>query len=147
VSHLLDTNILVYATFSSMSEHPPARSWLEGRLADADGTTAVAWSAVYGFVRLITSRRVFGGDALPVRRGWEVARNYLAHPAVRVVVPGPQHLSIASDLATTPGLRSEDVPDVELAALAIEHGLVLATHDHGFGRFRGLRLVDPVGEM
>lgn len=29
--------------------------------------------------------------------------------------------------------------DVELAALAIEHGLVLASHDSGFRRFPGLR--------
>jgi predicted nucleic acid-binding protein len=34
--------------------------------------------------------------------------------------------------------------DVEIAALAIEHGLVLATHDHGFGRFKALRWLDPL---
>jgi predicted nucleic acid-binding protein len=34
--------------------------------------------------------------------------------------------------------------DVEIAALAIQHGLVLASHDHGFRRFSGLRVVDPL---
>jgi predicted nucleic acid-binding protein len=33
---------------------------------------------------------------------------------------------------------------VEIAALAIEHGLVLATHDHGFRRFSRLRVADPL---
>ena len=51
---------------------------------------------------------------------------------------------IAAELAQTPGLRSDDVPDIEIAALAIEHGLVLASHDHGFRRFSGLRVVDPL---
>jgi hypothetical protein len=32
----------------------------------------------------------------------------------------------------------------EIAALAIEHGLVLATHDHGFRRFTQLRVFDPL---
>jgi predicted nucleic acid-binding protein len=42
-----------------------------------------------------------------------------------------------------PHLR-EDVPDVEVAALAIEHGLMLASHDRGFRRFSGLRVTDPL---
>jgi len=33
---------------------------------------------------------------------------------------------------------------VEIAALAVEHGLVLASHDHGFRRFSRLRVVDPL---
>jgi predicted nucleic acid-binding protein len=48
------------------------------------------------------------------------------------------------DLAETPGLRSDDVPDIELAALAIEHGLLLASHDHGFRRFSRLCFLDPL---
>jgi hypothetical protein len=43
-------------------------------------------------------------------------------------------------------LRSEDVPDIELAALAIEHGLVLASHDSGFRRFAGLRSLEPLAQ-
>jgi predicted nucleic acid-binding protein len=41
-------------------------------------------------------------------------------------------------------LRSYDVPDIEIAALAIEHGLILASHDHGFRRFSALRVTDPL---
>jgi hypothetical protein len=32
----------------------------------------------------------------------------------------------------TPGLVASDVVDVYLAALAIEHGLTLVTHDQGY---------------
>lgn len=60
------------------------------------------------------------------------------------MTPGQNHQAIAAELAATPGLRSDDVPDLELAALAIEHGLVLASHDHGFRRFASLRSFDPL---
>jgi hypothetical protein len=76
--------------------------------------------------------------------GWSVIAAYLEQPAVRLIVAGGGHAAIAEELAGTPGLRSEDVPDVEIAALAIEHGLALASHDHGFRRFSRLRVVDPL---
>ena len=143
--NLVDTNVLIYATFSDAPEHGRARSWLQEQLADGDGTVAFCWPVVYAFVRLISSPRVFGAHAVSVSRGWATAASYLAQPAVRIVTPGLGHEAIAADLALTPGLRSDDVPDLELAALAIEHRLVLASHDHGFRRFTGLRTIDPLG--
>jgi len=87
---------------------------------------------------------VFGPHAVTVREGWAVAAAYLTQPSVRIVTAGAGHMAIAAELAETPGLRSDDVPDVEIAALAIEHGLILASHDHGFRRFSRLRVVDPL---
>jgi len=141
---LVDTNLLIYATFADAPEHERAREWLEARLGEGEGTVALCWPIVYAFVRLITSARVFGPHALLVGAGWAVAKAYLEQPAVRLVTPGAGHKSIAAELAATPGLRSDDVPDIEIAALAIEHGLVLASHDHGFRRFSRLRVIDPM---
>lgn len=36
------------------------------------------------------------------------------------------------------------VPDAQLAALAIEHGLVVHTADSDFARFPGLRWTNPL---
>jgi uncharacterized protein len=141
---LVDTNLLIYATFTDAPEHGRVREWLEARLAEGEGTIALCWPVVYAFVRLITSTRVFGPHAVGVEDGWSVAAAYLEQPAVRLVTPGAAHTAIAAELAATPGLRSDDVPDVEIAALAIEHGLVLASHDHGFRRFSGVRVMDPL---
>jgi toxin-antitoxin system PIN domain toxin len=141
---LVDTNVLIYATFADAPEHEPARTWLESRLAEAEETVALCWPVLYAFVRLVTSPRVFGAAALPVAKGWALAEAFVAQPAARVVTHGADHAEIARELAATPGLRSDDVPDIELAALAIEHGLTLATHDAGFRRFPALRVVDPV---
>ena len=141
---LVDTNLLVYATFADAPEHDRARSWLEERLAEGERTLALCWPVVYAFLRLVTSARVFGQYAITVREGWGVAAAYFEQPAVRLVTAGAGHAAIAAELAETPGLRSDDVPDIEVAALAIEHGLVLASHDHGFRRFSGLRFLDPL---
>jgi toxin-antitoxin system PIN domain toxin len=141
---LVDTNLLVYATFADAPEHDRARGWLEEQLSGGEGTVALCWPVVYGFLRLVTSARVLGRHAVTVREGWAVAAAYLEQPAVRLVAAGAGHAAIAAELAETPGLRSDDVPDIELAALAIEHGLVLASHDHGFRRFSRLRFVDPL---
>jgi len=35
---LVDTNLLVYATFAGAPEHERARGWLEERLAEGEGT-------------------------------------------------------------------------------------------------------------
>ena len=141
---LVDTNLLVYATFADAPEHARARGWLEERLSDTEGTVALCWPVMYAFVRLITSARVFGEHAVTVREGWAVAAAYLEQPSARLVTAGPGHEAIAAELAQTPGLRSDDVPDIEIAALAIEHGLVLVSHDHGFRRFARLRVIDPL---
>jgi len=143
--NLVDTNVLIYATFADAPEHARARAWLEEQFSDADGAVALCWPVLYAFVRLVTSPRVFGAHAVTVSRGWATAAAYRSQPATRIVAPGPGHAAIADELGATPGLRSDDVPDIELAALAIEHGLVLASHDRGFRRFSGLRTIDPLG--
>lgn len=141
---LVDTNLLIYATFAEAPEHARARSWLLQQLDDSDGGIVLCWPAVYAFLRLVTSTRVFGAHALTIGEGWGTVDALVRQPNARVVVAGPLHLSIAAELAKTPGLRSDDVPDIELAALAIEHGLAVASHDSGFRRFAALRTVDPL---
>ena len=141
---LVDTNLLIYATFRDAPEHRQARAWLQRQLAQSDDPVVLCWPVVYSFVRLVTNVRVFGQDAVSVREGWAVAEAHLHQPGVRLVSAGAGHQAIATELARTPGLRSDDVPDIEVAALAIEHGLVLASHDRGFRRFAGLRVIDPL---
>ena len=140
--NLVDTNLLVYATFTAAPEHAKARTWLEAQLAHEGA--AVCWPVLYAFWRLITSSRIAGAHAVTVAAGWNVVAGYVSQPALLIVKPGAQHAAIVEELSRTPGLRSDDVPDIELAALAIEHGLGLASHDHGFRRFPRLRVVDPL---
>jgi predicted nucleic acid-binding protein len=42
------------------------------------------------------------------------------------------------------GVYANLVPDAHLAALALEHGLMLCSTDGDFGRFPGLRWSNPL---
>jgi predicted nucleic acid-binding protein len=55
----------------------------------------------------------------------------------RIVMPSSSTARAASD---SHGL----IPDAALAALAIEHGVTLASTDTDFARFRGLRWENPL---
>lgn len=143
---LLDTNLLVYAAMPSMAEHPVTREWLAARFADRSSFVGLAWPVLYAFVRLASNRRVMGDTAVPVAEAWEAASAFRRQASARLLSEGRSHATIADELMRTPGLGPNDVHDVHLAALAIEHGLTLCTHDHGFGRFRQLRWTDPLAD-
>lgn len=144
MSLLLDANLLVYAAMPAMGEHDATRTWLTGRFEDPGELVGLCWPSLYAFVRLTSSRRVMGEDAASVADAWAAAAGFIHQDNARLIEAGPGHASIASQLLATPGIASDDVPDVQLAALAIEHGLTLCTHDHGFARFEGLRWMDPL---
>lgn len=127
-----------------MEQHAPARAWLEAQFSETESFVGLSWAALYSFGRIASSRRIMGEAAVSVTDAWAAIDAFRSQPTARLVEPGLVHAAIATELVHTPGLSSNDLPDVHLAALAIEHGLVLCTHDHGFARFRALRWMDPV---
>lgn len=104
----------------------------------------LCWPTLYAFARLLSNRRLAGNEALAVDAAWAAADAFRLQPAARMITGGENHAFIATELMSTPGLGSQDVPDVQLAALAIEYGLILCSHDRGFARFAGLRFMDPL---
>jgi toxin-antitoxin system PIN domain toxin len=81
---------------------------------------------------------------LSVDEALDYVDRWLAHPVTTVVDPTPRHSRILRDLLRGVGSAGNLVPDAHLAALAIEHGAELCSADHDFGRFPGLRWVDPL---
>ena len=124
-------------------QHSHARAWLADRFADEDSFVGLAWSALYSFARLVSNRRSFGDEAVDVPAASAAADAFGRQNTARIVEPGNAHHTIAAELMRTPGLSANDVPDVHLAALAMEHGLILCTVDHGFARFGSLRWENP----
>ena len=139
---LVDTNLLVYAHVTSFPQHEVARDWLDGRL---NGNTRVglAWPSILGFVRLVSNPRVFERPET-VAQAWRQAQVWLNSPSAWVPLPTERHRGVLSDLLSTPDLRANHVPDAHLAALAIEHGLVLCSTDSDFARFANLRWNNPL---
>jgi toxin-antitoxin system PIN domain toxin len=141
---LLDTNLLLYAVDKKARHHQPARCWLTEQL---NGTHRVAlpWQSLGGFLRIVTNPRAFPNPLKPAD-AWQQIEDWLAAPAVWVPVPGPGHGHILGELVVRYELRANLVPDAMLAALALEHGLAIASADTDFARFvpDGLRWENPL---
>ena len=138
----VDANLLVYAHVRSYEQHEAARGWLEEQLA---GTAKVAlpWPCLLAFVRLVSNPRVFT-EPEPVRDAWAQVEAWLDAGPSWTPTPTPRHRDTLAACVTATSLRANDVPDAHLAALAIEHGLKLATTDGGFARFDRLEWFDPL---
>jgi len=63
-----------------------------------------------------------------------------------MVHPGDRHWKILKQIGVRDQARGTLVADAHLAALAIEYGATLCSHDRGFRRFAGLRLLDPLAD-
>ena len=74
---------------------------------------------------------------------WRQVRNWLSAQPVWIPLPTPRHRNVLDELLALPGMNSKLVADAHLAALAIEHGLVLCSADTDFARFPNLRLENP----
>lgn len=119
-----------------------ARDWLTRVLIHGERLLLTS-AALVSFARLATSSRI-------VRRpvGVDEVLAFIdslrSGPGTEQVEPGPGYAEIFARICSEGDLRGNDIPDAHLAAVAIEQGALLATHDRGFERFHDLRTVDPL---
>jgi toxin-antitoxin system PIN domain toxin len=138
---LVDANLLVYAHVEDCPQHDGARRWLDARLSGRP-KIGLPWHSLLAFVRLVTNPRVFD-RAESVADAWAQVEEWLDAGPTWVPTPTDRHREVLASLipAVTKAVL---VPDAHLAALAIEHGLVLASTDGDFARFPGLRWENPL---
>lgn len=79
-----------------------------------------------------------------MRSAWAQVSDWLALDTVWVPNPGPSYAEILGRLVLEYDVRGNLVPDVQLAALALEHGLAVCSADTDFARFTGVEWVNPV---
>lgn len=139
---LVDANVLLYAYDRASGFHEAAAGWLETLLASAE-PVGVSWSVVLAFLRITTSRRMLL-EPLSMPEAVSVVSQWLERPNVQVVEPGDRHWRILGSLLVETQIRGADVMDAHLAALALEHGATIGTHDRDFARFPGLKTLDPL---
>jgi toxin-antitoxin system PIN domain toxin len=140
---LVDANILVYAFTTSFQQHERARAWLDERLSDPV-PLGLPWPSLLAFVRLTSNQRLFERP-VSVATAWRQVAEWLACEPVWVPAPTPRHPAILGGLLAATGVRAEHVLDAHLAALALEHGLAVASADSDFTRFPNVRLENPLG--
>jgi hypothetical protein len=110
-----------------------------------NGTVRVGlpWPSLLAFLRLVTNSRVFERPASG-RAAWHQVEEWLDCEAAWIPAPTDRHRQVLGQLLDATSVRANLVPDAHLAALAIEHGLVLASTDGDFARFPGLRFENPL---
>ncbi len=139
---LLDANLLIYAHVESFSQHAPARGWLDTQLG-AGGRVALPWASLLAFLRIVTNPRVFERPE-PMGDAWRQVEAWLNVDTVWTPEPTERHRDVMGALLGASVARANLVPDAHLAALSIEHGLVLCSTDGDFARFPGLRWENPL---
>lgn len=139
---LPDVNLLIYSVDESSPHFLKARSWLEQALSGTE-EVGFAWPALLGFVRISTNPSILGNPLSPAR-AFEFLESWLGQSVATVVHPTHQHLNVLRKLLEPLGTAGNLTSDAHLAALAIEHGAELVSHDTDFARFEGLRWRDPL---
>lgn len=133
--------MLVYAHREELPEHGAYREWLTATLG-GDATYAVSELVLAGFVRIVTSPRVFHVPT-PLEIALDASAVLRTRPNCVIVSPGPSHWDIFTRLSVAAGAKGNLVADAYLAALAIESGAEWITTDRDFARFPGLRWRHP----
>jgi uncharacterized protein len=139
---IVDVNLLVYAHNRAAPLHLRARQWWED-LIQRQQPIGLPWAVAFGFVRLVTHPAVLTNPLAPLDALARV-RTWLTQPEIRIVEPASRHLEIVEGLFRSTGVAGSLTTDTHLAALAIEHQADLHSNDADFGRFPGLRWVNPL---
>jgi predicted nucleic acid-binding protein len=80
----------------------------------------------------------------PLADAWEQVEAWLGCAPAWILQPTERHREALGSLVRTSVPRSNLVGDAHLAALAIEHGLLLCSTDGDFARFPTLRWENPL---
>lgn len=95
------------------------------------------------FIRIGTNPKAFNRP-LSVRGAWAQVKEWLAIPTVWIPLPIDRHAAIWGELLHDTAALANLVPDAHLAALAIEHGLILQSTDGDLARFPRLQWQNPL---
>lgn len=138
---VLDANILLGAAAPNKDQER-MRNWLDLALTRPE-LIGLPWVTIWAFIRIGTNRQIWREALTP-----DAARNYLEEilslPQVRQIEPGPRHLEIVVRLMKEGQVAGRGATDAVIAALAVEHGATLVSVDQGFGRFPGLKWLNPL---
>ena len=138
---LVDANILLYAVDSQAPEHAAAAAFLEEALY---GTRRVAfpWQSVVAFIRISTHPRI-SAHPLTADEAWGYVRDWLDAPVTWIPPETEVTARLLGEVLHRTRATGNLVPDASLAAIALEHGLTVVTHDADLAAL-GVPTLDPV---
>lgn len=139
---LVDANVLLFAVDAGSHFHASARTWLT-KVLNGPQRVGLPWQVLGAFVRIATHPRASERPLSP-QAAWTHVVDWLAWDSVWVPNPTERHSRLLGSLITSYQLRGNLIPDAQLAALAIEHGLTVCSADTDFARFGEIRWVNPL---
>jgi uncharacterized protein len=139
---LPDANLLIYAIDETSPRHETSKQWLTSALSGHEAV-GFAWTVLLAVIRIATHPSIFDVP-LTLDEVLQPIERWTRAPVAVSVEPTQRHLAVMRGLLGPFGAAGNLVPDAHLAALAIEHGGAVASADHDFGRFPGLRWFDPL---
>ena len=139
---LIDANLLIYAHVNNFPQHIAAKDWLNDCL-NASAPVGLPWPSLLGFLRIVTNPRIFERPE-SIKDAWKQIKEWLECPSAWIPRPAERHVEILEGLLVDLNITANLVPDAHLAALAIEHGLILYSADGDFGRFPDLKWQNPI---
>ncbi|HXW53901.1 MAG TPA: type II toxin-antitoxin system VapC family toxin [Myxococcota bacterium] len=138
---LVDANILVYAYVQGMPQHDAAKAWLDGML-NTFTRVGLPWQSLTAFMRLVSSPRLFERPE-PVDKAFNQVKAWLSLDNVFVPTPTNSHSEVFAKMIAFAS-EANLIPDAHLAALCVEHGLIMYSADGDMARFKGLKWVNPL---
>ena len=139
---LIDANLLLYAGDSRSPFHTAAAGWLEETL-NGRRRVGLPWQTIGAFVRIISHPRVTA-EPLGPERAWAYVEAWLDADPVWIPPATDRTARVLLQLGSELGITGNLVPDAQLAALAIEHGLEILSADTDFARFPRVRWRNPL---
>ncbi|MGH3665280.1 MAG: TA system VapC family ribonuclease toxin [Egibacteraceae bacterium] len=139
---LVDANLLLFARDSTSPFHERSRTWLEAQLR-GPARVGLPWQSLGAFVRIATHPRILEAPLTP-DDAWDQVEDWLAAEPAWVPLPTERHGEALGQLVRRHQLRANTITDAQLAALAIEHGVAVASADADFARFTEIRWVNPL---
>jgi toxin-antitoxin system PIN domain toxin len=141
---VVDLNVLLYAVNPSFEQHSRVRQWWEDAMSD-DEPIGLTWIVVGGFIRISTNPRIFPRP-METHAALAKIQTWLNHPNTQLAQETGNHWKVLRELLEQTGSAGNLTTDAHLASLAICHGAKLVSCDNDFGRFPGLRWVNPLRE-
>jgi toxin-antitoxin system PIN domain toxin len=139
---LVDANLLLFAVHRGSPFHAAARQWLTEQL-NGSRRLGLPWQSLAAFLRIATHPRAFERPLEPAA-AWERVTDWLDAEIVWIPEPGVRHAEILGHVIARHQIRGTLVPDAQLAALALEHGLSVVSADTDFARFTEIRWENPL---
>lgn len=139
---LVDANLLIYAVDSASRENAVASEWLETTL-NGDRRVGIPWQTIGAFLRITTHPRITT-NPLSAEVAWSYVDKWLAADPTWIPPATLATATVFASITAQTPVTANLVPDAQLAALAIEHGLVVYSADTDFARFQDVRWINPL---